>query len=223
MKKVIKRNGKEEDFDINKIQNAVLAAFKSCGYKINDLPVEISYNIYKYTTSIDESKVEDIQDRIETILMENKYYDVAKSFILYRNKHATLREASSRKIFESIINVEKNDITRDNANMNADTPAGMMMKFASETTKPFVDKYMLSDVVKDAVNNNYIYIHDKDYYLTRSLTCLQHPLDKILANGFMCGHGEARPAKRIETAAALAEVALQAIQNEMHRQHCACY
>ena len=119
-------------------------------------------------------------------------------------------------MIKSIINTEKNEVTRDNGNMNSDTPAGMMMKFASETSKQFVDKYLLSKDVQHAVNNNYIYVHDKDYYPTRSLTCLQHPLDRILSKGFMAGHGEARPAKRIETAAILAAISMETIQNEMH-------
>ena len=144
------------------------------------------------------------------------YFEVAKAFILYRDKHATMRETETRKLFESIINVEKNDVTRDNANMNADTPAGMMMKFSAETTKPFVDKYILSGEVKDAVDNNYIHIHDKDYYLTKSFTCLQHPLDRIFKSGFRIGHGEARAPKRIETAAMLAVISLESVQNEMH-------
>lgn len=92
----------------------------------------------------------------------------------------------------------------------------MMMKFASETTKPFVDDYLLSAEVKQAVKNNYIHIHDKDYYPTKSLTCVQHPLDRILENGFIAGHGESRPAKRIETAAVLACISLETAQNEMH-------
>jgi ribonucleoside-triphosphate reductase len=100
--------------------------------------------------------------------------------------------------------------------MNADTPAGMMMKFASETTKPFVDDYLINEEIKDAVRNNYIHIHDKDYYPTKSLTCVQHPLDKILKNGFLAGHGESRPAKRIETASMLACISLETAQNEMH-------
>ena len=100
--------------------------------------------------------------------------------------------------------------------MNADTPAGMMMKFASETTKPFVDDYLLSEEVRLAVENNYLHIHDKDYYPTKSLTCVQHPLDKILKHGFSAGHGESRPAKRIETASILGCISLETAQNEMH-------
>ena len=100
--------------------------------------------------------------------------------------------------------------------MNADTPAGMMMKFASESTKSYVDECMLSEDVKDAVKGNYIHIHDKDYYPTKSLTCIQHPLDKILEDGFFAGHGESRPAKRIETASILGCISMETVQNEMH-------
>ena len=100
--------------------------------------------------------------------------------------------------------------------MNADTPAGMMMKFASESTKSYVDECMLSEEVKEAVKNNYIHIHDKDYYPTKSLTCIQHPLDKILEDGFFAGHGESRPAKRIETASILGCISMETVQNEMH-------
>ena len=100
--------------------------------------------------------------------------------------------------------------------MNADTPAGMMMKFASETTKPFVDDFLLSNEARQAFKDGYIHIHDKDYYPTKSCTCLQHPLDKILENGFRAGHGSSRPAKRIETASIIGCISLETIQNEMH-------
>lgn len=90
------------------------------------------------------------------------------------------------------------------------------MKFSSETTKPFVDDYLLSQDVYEAVRQNYIHIHDKDYYPTKSLTCVQHPLDHILDDGFVAGHGSSRPAKRIETAAVLACISLETCQNEMH-------
>ena len=119
-------------------------------------------------------------------------------------------------MFLEIIEAKNNDITRENANMNTDSPAGMMMKFASETTKPFVDDYLLSPDVKAAVKNNYLHIHDKDYYPTKSLTCVQHPLDRILKKGFVAGHGESRPAKRIETASIIGCISLETAQNEMH-------
>ena len=160
--------------------------------------------------------VEEIQDRVEIELMKSARKDVAKKYIAYRDQRSIARRAKTRDIFLEIIETKNNDITRENANMNADTPAGMMMKFASETTKPFVDDYLLDNEAKLAVKNNYLHIHDKDYYPTKSLTCVQHPLDRLLANGFMAGHAESRAPKRIETAGVIACISLETAQNEMH-------
>lgn len=160
--------------------------------------------------------VEEIQDRVEFELMKSSRKDVAKRYIAYRDQRSIARRAKTRDMFLEIINAKNNDITRENANMNTDSPAGMMMKFSTETTKPFVDDYLLSPEVKEALKNNYIHIHDKDYYPTKSLTCVQHPLDNILQNGFIAGHAESRPAKRIETASVMACISMETAQNEMH-------
>ena len=160
--------------------------------------------------------VEAIQDRVEIELMKSSRKDVAKRYIAYRDQRSIARRAKTRDMFLEIIEAKNNDITRENANMNTDSPAGMMMKFASETTKPFVDDYLLSAEAREAVRNGYLHIHDKDYYPTKSLTCVQHPLDKILLGGFNAGHGESRPAKRIETASVIACISLETAQNEMH-------
>jgi ribonucleoside-triphosphate reductase len=164
----------------------------------------------------DEMSVEEIQDCVENELMNSPRKEVAKEYIRYRNKRNIARKAKTNEIFEDIIGAKVNDITRENANMNADTPAGMMMKFASEATKSYVDDNLLSDPVREAVMGNYIHIHDKDYYPTKSLTCIQHPLDLILEHGLKAGHGESRPAKRIETASVLACISMETVQNEMH-------
>lgn len=122
----------------------------------------------------------------------------------------------NEQTFLSIINGENKEVLTENANMNSDTPSGMMYKLASETSKEFTKKCLLSEEARKAVEGNYIHIHDMDYYPTKSLTCLQHPLDKILENGFRAGHGASRPAKRIETATMLACISMETIQNEMH-------
>ena len=160
--------------------------------------------------------VEQIQDMVELELMNSPRKEVAKRYIAYRDQRSIARRAKTTDMFHEIIEAKNNDITRENANMNTDSPAGMMMKFASETTKPFVDDYLLSAEVREAVRHNYIHIHDKDYYPTKSLTCVQHPLDRILEYGFIAGHGESRPAKRIETASIIACISLETAQNEMH-------
>ena len=216
VKHVVKRDGRVVIFDKRKIVDAILKAMEvtETGEDIV-LAAEIASAISKI--NVDNMSVEEIQDQVENELMNSPRQEVAKKYIAYRNQRNLARKAKSREIFQEIIDAQATEITRENANMNADTPAGMMMKFSAETTKPFVDKYILSPEVKEAVDNNYIHIHDKDYYLTKSFTCLQHPLDRIFESGFRIGHGEARAPKRIETAAMLAVISLESIQNEMHR------
>ena len=215
VKHVVKRDGRVVIFDKRKIVDAVLKAMDVTeeGEDIV-LAAEIASAVSKI--DVDNMSVEDIQDHVEMELMNSPRKEVAKKYIAYRNQRNLARKAKSREIFQEIIDAQATEITRENANMNADTPAGMMMKFASESTKSYVDECMLSEEVKDAVKNNYIHIHDKDYYPTKSLTCIQHPLDKILEDGFFAGHGESRPAKRIETASILGCISMETVQNEMH-------
>ena len=212
---VVKRDGRVVGFNEEKIQAAVRKAMIHTDRGEDEtLIVRISNRVALRGKT--QMTVEAIQDQVERELMKSARKDVAREYISYRNKRSVARKAKTRDIFMSIVNAKKNDITRENANMNADTPAGMMMKFASETTKPFVDDYLLSEDARLAVEHNYLHIHDKDYYPTKSLTCVQHPLDVILRNGFTAGHGSSRPAKRIETAAVLACISLETCQNEMH-------
>ena len=212
---VEKRDGRIVGYNEEKIKAAIRKAMLA-----TELGEDESL-IQKISDSIgmngeERMTVEAIQDRVEFELMKSSRKDVAKRYIAYRDKRSIARRAKTKEMFLEIINAKNNDITRENANMNTDSPAGMMMKFSTETTKPFVDDYLLHTEVKDAMKNNYIHIHDKDYYPTKSLTCVQHPLDRILKNGFIAGHGESRPAKRIETASVIACISLETAQNEMH-------
>lgn len=212
---VVKRDGRIVGFNEEKIITAIRKAMLHTEKgEDRQLLRQITDHIAFKGSS--QMTVEAIQDAVEMELMKSSRKDVAQKYIAYRNQRSIARKAKTRDMFLEIINIKSNDVTRENANMNADTPAGMMMKFSSETTKPFVDDYLLSPEVKEAVANNYLHIHDKDYYPTKSLTCVQHPLDRILKHGFSAGHGESRPAKRIETASILGCISLETAQNEMH-------
>ena len=215
IKRIKKRDGRVVDFNNQKIVAAILKAMNvtEAGEDIV-LAAKIADTISKRGS--EEMSVEEIQDQVEMELMKSPRKEVAKKYIAYRNQRSLARNAKSNEIFQEIIDAQANDITRENANMNADTPAGMMMKFASESTKSYVDTCLLSEDVREAVAGGYIHIHDKDYYPTKSLTCIQHPLDKILEHGLRAGHGESRPAKRIETASVLACISMETVQNEMH-------
>ena len=212
---VVKRDGRIVGFNKEKIAAAIRKAMLTTEQGedeklINQIADRIEFR------GKEQSSVEEIQDMVEMELMKSTRKEVAKRYISYRNRRSIARKAKTREIFLEIVEAKSNDVTRENANMNADTPAGMMMKFASETTKPFVDDYLLSEQTLWAVNNNYLHIHDKDYYPTKSLTCIQHPLDKILEHGFSAGHGESRPTKRIETASIIGCISMETVQNEMH-------
>ena len=212
---VVKRDGRIVGYNEEKIKAAIRKAM---------LQTELGEDealIHKITDRIgingnERMSVEEIQDLVELELMNSPRKEVAKRYIAYRDQRSIARRAKTRDMFQEIIEAKNTDVTRENANMNTDSPAGMMMKFASETTKPFVDDYLLSPEAREAVRHGYIHIHDKDYYPTKSLTCVQHPLDRILEYGFIAGHGESRPAKRIETASIIGCISLETAQNEMH-------
>ena len=212
---VVKRDGRLDGFNEMKIVAAICKAMKHTDAG-EDASLAKSIARFIALHGQEQMGVEQIQDAVERQLMGSSRKDVAQKYIQYRNQRSIARKAKTRNVFLDIVNIKSTDVTRENANMNADTPAGMMMKFASETTKPFVDDYLLREEVRQAVSDNYIHIHDKDYYPTKSLTCVQHPLDVILQHGFTAGHGSSRPAKRIETAAVLACISLETCQNEMH-------
>ncbi len=212
---VEKRDGRVVGYNEEKIKAAIRKAMLTTERGEDEALIQkISDKIGM--TGKQRMTVEEIQDCVELELMKSARKDVAKKYIQYRDQRSIARKARTRDMFLEIIEAKNNDITRENANMNTDSPAGMMMKFASESTKPFVDDYLLSQDVRNAVRGNLIHIHDKDYYPTKSLTCVQHPLDRILQRGFVVGHGESRPAKRIETASVLACISLETAQNEMH-------
>ena len=212
---VVKRDGRVVGFNEEKIIAAIRRAMLHTALG-EDMELASTIADRVAYRGAEQMTVEEIQDNVEIELMKSRRKDVAQLYIAYRNQRSVARKAKTRDIFLEIIETKSNDITRENANMNADTPAGMMMKFSSETTKPFVDDYLLTEEVKTAGRQGYLHIHDKDYYPTKSLTCVQHPLDKILRNGFFAGHGESRPAKRIETASILGCISLETAQNEMH-------
>lgn len=214
--RVVKRDGRNVKFDSFKVFRAIRNAMEHTEKGVDEDLCEKIVDAVKEKFSGTTVNVDEIQNFVENQMMKSSRKDAAKVYISKRRDRDVAREAKTRDIFMSIINAEHNDITRENANMNADTPAGEMMKFASESTKPFVDNYLLSEEAREAIKTNHIWVHDKDYYPTKSLTCIQHPLDRILKNGFKAGHAIVRPAKRIETASILACISMESIQNEMH-------
>ena len=219
----VKRDGRVVPFDDDRIYNAISKALEnSPGGPDEGLADFLASSVVKRMEEecakrkVDTVSVEEIHEQVERVLMGSVRKDAAQEYIRYRNQRNMARKADTIQIFREIVEAQANEITRENANMNADTPAGMMMKFASEASKTFVDECLLSPEAAAAVQANLIHIHDKDYYPTKSLTCIQHPTDKLLREGFTETHAPVRPAKRIETAATQACITMEAVQNEMH-------
>ena len=208
-----KRDGRLVPFDITRIEHAIKSACNEVGTTDLDI-AHVAKNVE--ANCYNGIEVEAIQDLVETELMGVGATKVAKAYILFREERNRARTRKQDAVITSVVNAERNDVTRENANSASETPAGMMMKVASENSKEYASKYLISEDVRDAVKDNILHIHDFDYYLTRSLTCLQHPVNMLLSDGFKAGHGESRSAKRIETASILSAISMETIQNEMH-------
>lgn len=214
---VIKRDGRVVEFNIERIVKAVTLAMAQTPEGIDiELANKIAGAVQKQFEDKPQTTVYEIQDAVEKKLMASARKEVAQSYITYRYNRDVARKSKTKEVFLDIISAKANEGNKETFSRNTDTPTGMMMKFASETTKPFVDDFLLSREAREAVKNNYIFVHDEDYYPTKSLTCLQHPLNKILENGFNIGTSSSRPAQRIEAACALAFITMGIVQNEMH-------
>ena len=217
--KVIKRDGRVKTFDKNRIITAIDKAYNEV-YGENSIircSKLIADTIHNNLIQLNKESIhiEEIQNIVITELskLDSK---VAESYSDFRENRSKQRERKKYDLFMEVVNAVSNDVTKENANMNAETPSGMMMKFASETSKQFTDDCLISKKARDYIKKNYVHIHDKDYYPTKSLTCVQHPLDKVLQEGFRAGHGSSRPAKRIETASIIGCISMETAQNEEH-------
>ncbi len=140
---VVKRDGRIVGYNEEKIKAAIRKAMLATELGEDEsLLGRISDRIS--ARGQEQMTVEQIQDMVEFELMKSPRKEVAKRYIAYRDQRSIARRAKTRDIFLEIIEAKSNDIARENANMNTASPAGMMVKFASETTKPFVDDYLLS-------------------------------------------------------------------------------
>lgn len=213
---VIKRDGRVMEFKKERIVNAVTKAMAQTPKGIDlELANKISVNIEKQLENKEQVNVYEIQDLVEKRLMGSSRKEVAQTYITYRYNRDIARKSRTKEVFLDMITAKSNNSAKKNINMNKDTPAVMMMKFASEVTKPYVDAFLLLPEVREAEKNGYIYIHDKDYYPTKALKSLQYPLNKIFESGFRIGNRTVRPPGRIETAISLSYTSIEMIQNEI--------
>lgn len=214
---IIKRDGKKEDFSINKIKNAISKAFVATGINNEQtLIADITMNVIQQFTSATIS-VEEIQDIVEKELMKVRP-EVAKKYIIYREWRNTERDKKTqmKQVMDGIVAIDRNDINLSNANMSSHTPAGQMMTFASEVTKDYTYKYLLPKRFAEAHQLGDIHIHDLDYYPTKTTTCIQYDMDDLFERGFRTKNGSIRTPQSIQSYATLATIIFQTNQNEQH-------
>lgn len=216
-----KRNGKQVAFDVQKIRDAVRKANEAAQVEAIS-PRQFDELINEIAAAIPGEQipgVEQVQDIVEEKLIQGGFAKTAKAYILYRAEHTKVRksEADLVKIYQELTftSAADADIKRENANIDADTSMGTMLKYGSEGANYFVDNYILPKDIAAAHINGDIHIHDKDFYMLTE-TCCQIDLIKLFKDGFCTGHGYIREPQSIQSYAALACIAIQANQNEMH-------
>lgn len=219
--KILKRNGEIVVFDSVKILNAISAANKAVEGETMT-PTDLLFLTEKVCNKLPEYElpnVEQVQDLVEETLIQYEYTKTAKAYILYRAEHTKIRntEADLMMIYERLTYsfARDEDIKRENANIDADTAMGTMLKYGSEGSKYFIDNYVLPKDIAAAHINGDIHIHDMDFYMLTE-TCCQIDLIKLFKNGFSTGHGHLNEPQSIRSYSALACIAIQANQNEMH-------
>ncbi len=221
--KIIKRDGREAPFNIEKIAGAIFKAAQAVGghdYSISmDLACKVAEQLEKVCGDKGTPTVEQIQDTVEKVLVNNGHARTAKEYILYRAERTRVREMNTKlmKIYEDLTfkYAKDSDIKRENANINGDTAMGTMLKYGSEGAKQFYEMYILDPVHSKAHNDGDIHIHDLDF-LTLTTTCCQIDILKLFENGFSTGHGFIRPPNDIASYSSLACIAIQSNQNDQH-------
>ncbi|MBQ2326505.1 MAG: anaerobic ribonucleoside triphosphate reductase, partial [Clostridia bacterium] len=220
--KIIKRDGREVEYDLSKISSAISRAMEATksideGESLRMAKAVEAKLVERFG---DEAPgVEDIQDIVEVVLMDNGYASVSKKYIIYRSERTRARDMKSNlmKVYNEITfsDAEDSDLKRDNANVDGDTAMGTMLKYGSEGAKDFYEKYILSPEQSKAHREGDIHIHDFDFY-TLTTTCCQIDIESLFKGGFSTGHGFLREPNDISSYGALACIAIQSNQNDQH-------
>ena len=220
---IVKRDGRTADFKIEKIVEAVDKAFQASG---SMQPRSVSWKVAEDVVARIESgavegvpTVEGVQDLVEEALIDEGFGQTAKAYILYRAERNRVRDVNSR-IFQTLNDItfskaSDSDMKRENANIDADTAMGTMLKYGSESAKQFYEMCVIAPEFATAHVNGDIHIHDMDFY-TLTTTCCQIDLRKLFRGGFSTGHGVLREPSDIASYSALACIAIQSNQNDQH-------
>lgn len=208
--RVIKRDGTLQNFNSDKIVNAIKGAYDDIGKKFdkeaNAKAQEIATFISKTTKDI---SIEEIQDIVENKLMASNSKDVARAYIRYRYKRELARSDYQQFMNAITEKIAANNVQNQNANMDEHSFGGRIGEATNLMMKEYALNYCMSKLSRNNHLNNEIYIHDLDHYAVGCHNCLSVPIDKLLANGFNTRQTDIRPAQSINTAMQLVAVLFQ--------------
>lgn len=211
--KVIKRNGVEVDFDRTKIVKAIMSANNEVDPKkrIADETIAIiASRIYeRIRKRARTTTVEEIQDMVETELMKERAYDVAKLYVKYRYMRSIARDKYHDLMDAVAEKIQARNVQNQNANVDEMSFGGRVGEATNLMMKQYALDYCMTDKSKRNHLNNEIYIHDLDAYAVGSHNCLSIPFDKLLAEGFNTRQTDVRPANSLNTAMQLVAVIFQ--------------
>ncbi len=235
--KVVKRNGKKVDFDTAKVAIAIKKGFDGANKAEDEEERYTTKDIQKVYQSVikrilkeykeeEKIKIENIQDMIEETLQKLGYEDVYKSFSEYRDRRAQSRklfsdEKKMHKFLKSLEglglkNAKEEDAKRENANIDGNSAMGTMLQYGSTVSKEFAKAYLMKPKFASLHDEGDIHIHDMDFFVMGTTTCMQIDLNKLFKGGFSTGHGHLREPQSINSYGALAAIAIQSNQNDQH-------
>lgn len=226
---IVKRDGRTTEFDQAKITDAIEKAFQASGaMQGRSVAEQISNTVVeKIENGAIEGTptVEGVQDLVEEALIEANFSQTAKAYILYRAERNRVRDVNSRLVQTlkdiTFSKASDSDMKRENANIDADTAMGTMLKYGSESAKQFYEMCVIDPRFAKAHREGDIHIHDMDFY-TLTTTCCQIDLRKLFKGGFSTGHGVLREPNDIASYSALACIAIQSNQNDQHGGQSIC-
>ncbi len=186
--KIIKRSGTEEDFDISKIETAVLKANQSV-IESERLSTEQVQTICEHIEEIGGNmgralNVEEIQDLVENEIMQQQVFSVARNYITYRYKRALVRKANSTdKQIMTLLECDNEEVKQENSNKNPTVNSVQRDYMAGEVSKDITRRFLLPPDIVEAHENGIIHFHDSDYFAQHMHNCCLVNLEDMLQNG----------------------------------------
>lgn len=185
---VIKRNGEEVKFDLSKIENAIFAANKEVDklHQLSDYQVyAIADNLAKHIEEMTHAvHVEDIQDMVETGIMEMRGYEVAQKYVRYRYKRELARKSNTTDNgILSLIEHMNEEVNQENSNKNPVINSTQRDYMAGEVSKDLTKRMLLPEDIVEAHEAGIIHFHDSDYFAQKEHNCDLVNLEDMLQNG----------------------------------------